>query len=408
MSAAVQSPMVWGPPVWAARGATALRAARLALRDRGPVSAALAARELAFAVERRRGFPLPARWVRVGGRAFLDPTIPGWPSPALDRFLEGELERLSPTRPGPPPLHLAILAVTRRCPLRCQHCSDWDLLRAEEALSVGEIVGIAEALCGLGVCHLELTGGEPMLRLDAVEAVARALGPRVDVWVLTSGVGLDPRSAVRLREAGVVGTLVSLDHWDPARHDAFRGVKGTFERAVGGARAAAEAGLVVGLSFTATRETTTDDLGSVVRLGRDLGAGFLRILEPRAVGRWAGQDVSLRPEQVELLLRFARTSSAGASDLPLVEFPALSQRTVGCFGAGDRYLFVDAEGAVHACPFCRAPAGSALGGGLGEAIARLRARGCHAFPDASPVRIGEAAAGAAVAIPSAPSPTVPW
>lgn len=395
--------MMWGPPVWAARGATALRAARLALQDRRPAAAAFAAGALAFAVERRRGFPLPARWVRVGGRAFLDPTIPGWPSMAFDRFLEGELERISPTRPGPPPLHMAILAVTRRCGLRCQHCSDWDLLGTEEALAVDEVVGIAEGLAGLGACHLELTGGEPMLRLDAVEAVARALGPRVDVWVLTSWVGLDPRSAVRLREAGVVGTLVSLDHWDPVRHDAFRGVKGTFARATEGARAAAAAGLVAGLSFTATRETAADDLDRLARLGGALGAGFLRILEPRAVGRWAGQDVSLRPEQVDLLLRFARATSAEASDLPLVELPALGQRTVGCFGAGDRYLFVDAEGAVHACPFCRGAAGSALGGGLPDAVGRLRARGCHAFPDASPVLIGRGGLASAAPSPTAPS-----
>jgi MoaA/NifB/PqqE/SkfB family radical SAM enzyme len=394
--------MVWGARAVQARAATALRAARLAFRDRGPAAAAFAVRELLAAVQRRRGFPLPGRRVRAGGRTFLDPTVPGWPSPALDRFLAGELERIAPTRPGPPPLQLAILAVTRRCGLRCQHCSDWDLLGTEEALPVGELVGIAEALSGLGACHLELTGGEPMLRLDAVEAVTRALGPRVDVWVLTSGVGLDPRSAARLRDAGVVGTLVSLDHWDPARHDAFRGVPGTFARATEGARAAAAADLVLGLSFTATREMAGDDLDRLARLGRDLGAGFLRILEPRAVGRWAGQDVSLRPEQVDLLLRFARAANSGPSDLPLVELPALGQRTVGCFGAGDRYLFVDAEGEVHACPFCRAPAGSARGGGLPAAVARLRARGCHAFPDASPVRIGGAGLASA-----APSPTVP-
>jgi MoaA/NifB/PqqE/SkfB family radical SAM enzyme len=386
----VRSPMVSGARAWAARAATALRVSRLAFRDRDPAAAAFAVREVVSAVRRRRGFPLPGRRVHAGGRTFFDPTVPGWPSPALDRFLAGELERIAPTRPGPPPLQLAILAVTRRCGLRCQHCSDWDLLGTEEALAVDEIVGIAEGLAGLGACHLELTGGEPMLRLDAVEAVARALGPRVDVWVLTSGVGLDPRSAARLREAGVVGAMVSLDHWDPVRHDAFRGVKGTFARATEGARAAAAADLVAGLSFTATRETTADDLDRLARLGGDLGAGFLRILEPRAVGRWAGQDVSLRPEQVDLLLRFARAANAEASDLPLVELPALGQRTVGCFGAGDRYLFVDAEGAVHACPFCRGAAGSALGGGLPDAVARLRARGCHAFPDASPVRIGRA------------------
>jgi MoaA/NifB/PqqE/SkfB family radical SAM enzyme len=391
-----RSPVVSGAPVWAARAGTCLRAARLALRGRPPAAAASAIRQLMAEVARRRGFPLPRRRVRVAGRVFLDPTIPGWPSPALDRFLEGELERIAPTRDGPPPLQLAILAVTRRCGLRCQHCSDWDLLRPDEALAVGEIVAIAEALSALGAAHLELTGGEPMLRLDAVEAVCHALAPSVDVWVLTSGVGLDARSAARLRAAGAVGVAVSLDHWDPARHDAFRGVAGTFERAAEGARAAAAADLVVALSLTATRELVqANDLARYARLARDLGAGFVRVLEPRAVGRWAGRDVALAPEQVDLLLRFARTANAEASDLPVVELPALGQRTVGCFGAGDRYLFVDAEGFAHACPFCRGRAGRALGGELAAAVARLRARGCHAFPCASPVHIARAGAPAA-------------
>ena len=386
MTSRAPSPLVSGAPVWAARAGTCLRAARLALRGRRPAAAASALRELMAQVARRRGFPLPRRRVRVAGRTFLDPTIPGWPSPALDRFLEGELERIAPTRAGPAPLQLAILAVTRRCALRCQHCSDWDLLRADEALSEGAVVEIAEALAGLGAVHLELTGGEPLLRLEAVEAVCRALAPRVDVWVLTSGFGLDARTAARLRAAGAVGVAVSLDHWDPARHDAFRGMPGIFERAAEGARAAAAADLVVALSLTATREIQSEDLARYARLARDLRAGFVRILEPRAVGRWAGRDVALEPAQVDLLLRFARAANAERSDLPVVELPALSQRTVGCFGAGDRYLFVDAEGFAHACPFCRGRAGTALDGELPAAVARLRARGCHAFPCASPAR----------------------
>jgi MoaA/NifB/PqqE/SkfB family radical SAM enzyme len=182
-----------------------------------------------------------------------------------------------------------------------------------------------------------------------------------------------------------VGVAVSLDHWEAARHDAFRGRKGTFERAVEGARAAHAAGLVVALSFTATRETADPEgLARILRLGGEVGAGFVRILEPRAVGRWSGQDVALTPGQASGLLDFARRVNEEESGLPIVELPAFSQRTVGCFGAGDRYLFVDAEGYGHACPFCRGRAGPVLGGALPATLATLRARGCHAFPPARP------------------------
>jgi MoaA/NifB/PqqE/SkfB family radical SAM enzyme len=120
-------------------------------------------------------------------------------------------------------------------------------------------------------------------------------------------------------------------------------------------------------------------------MARDLGAGFVRILEPRSVGRWSGRDVDLKPEQVEGLLRFARRANSERSDFPIVDLPALDQRTLGCFGAGDRYLFVDALGFVHACPFCRESAGKASAEDLGALRARLRLRGCQAFFDAQPL-----------------------
>jgi MoaA/NifB/PqqE/SkfB family radical SAM enzyme len=375
--------MVSGPRVWAAQVGIAARAARVALRGRGVRDGARALALFLGGAERRRGFPLPRRRVEVAGRQYFDPTVPGWPSPAFDRFVAGEMERIAPTCPGPPPLQLAIFAVTRRCPLACAHCSEWELRGGRDTLSLAEVVEVARDLAAQGVVSLELSGGEPMERLDAVEAVCRELGPTVDTWVLTSGHGLDASSSARLRACGAVGVAVSLDHWEPGPHDAFRGRKGTFAQAVEGARAAYAEGLVVALSFTATRETATaDGLARLLRLGREVGAGFLRILEPRAVGRWAGQDVALAPGQVEGLLRLAREVNGEASDLPIVELPAHSQRTVGCFGAGDRYLFVDAEGRAHACPFCRGGAGSVLAGGMAGALARLRARGCHAFPGA--------------------------
>jgi hypothetical protein len=79
--------------------------------------------------------------------------------------------------------------------------------------------------------------------------------------------------------------------------------------------------------------------------------------------------------------------------MPLVAYHGLSQRRVGCWGAGDRYAYVDPLGRLHACPFCRGAAGSALDD-LAGALARLGARRCHQFHPASPppVRLGPAPA----------------
>ncbi len=385
MREAVPVPAVAGLPAWRARAGTLASALRCAVRGRSPPQALRAVRGLMAEVGRRRGFSLPRRRMRVGDRTYVDVTIPGWPSPALDRFVAGELERIAPTRPGPPPLHLALLVVTRRCPLRCKHCSDAKLLGDRESLSIDDLLAIARGLVALGASHLELTGGEPMARLEAVEAICRDLAPDVDVWVLTSGVGLDARSASRIRAAGAVGITVSVDHWDAAAHDAFRGRPGVFDEGVAGVRAAREAGLVVALSTVVTRAIASEEgLARLGRLAADLGVPFLRLLEPRAVGAWEGCDVALSPSHLALLERFAEASYDAGSALPLVELPARTQRAVGCFGGGDRYLFVDAEGRVHACPFCRGSAGTALGGGLPAAREVLLGRGCQAYPRAHP------------------------
>lgn len=380
----------------------------LALRSyRRPSAAGEAIRALAEGLHRFTDGHSRRKLVHAGGRWYFSLDAPGWPSAAYDRYVRLELNRARPFRPGAD-LQTAVFAITRRCPLRCQHCSEWDTLNQPEALSVAEVVEIARRLEARGAVFLELSGGEPLLRLEAVEAVGRAVGERTDLWLLTSGWGLDAAVARRLRRAGVVGVRLSLDHFEARGHDAFRGVAGAFDRALAAAAAAREAGLVLCLTLTARRELATEEnLGRYLALARSLGAGFVQILEPRAVGRWAGRDVALGPEHQGLLDAFHRRVTYQDLDGPIVSYPAHDQRRDGCWGAGDRWLFVDSGGRLHACPFCRADAGSALGPDLDGALARLRRRGCHAYPDASAVLGGRPAKVAPPVASSPPRPAPP-
>ena len=55
------------------------------------------------------------------------------------------------------------------------------------------------------------------------------------------------------------------------------------------------------------------------------------------------------------------------------------QRRLGCSGAADRFLYVDTDGDLHACPFCQKKSGSALAGSIDEAMANVRTNGCQLF-----------------------------
>jgi len=350
---------------------------------RSPRGAVAALGMLARARDAAAGRLKPRKYVLVGGRAFFSLRAPGWPSPAFDRYADLELNRVKRLRPDRG-LQTAILAITKRCGLGCAHCSEWDTLRQLDALSVGDLLEIVRRLQAAGTPQIQISGGEPLLRLDAVEAICQSARSACDLWVLTSGAPLTAGVARRLRAAGATGVTVSLDHWNPAEHDAFRGIAGTFDRAVLGTQHAAEEGLVVALSLTATRSfVSADNLERYAALAKRLGVGFIQVLEPRAVGRWAGADVALSDGQLALLERFDHTMNQEQPEMPLVDYPGLGQRRDGCWGAGDRYLFVDADGGVHACPFCRGTAGNCLAESLGALRGRLRVRGCHVYASAT-------------------------
>lgn len=359
------------------------RLARRSLELYGSPGKTLSALRAVASTRRKVAGGLPPRkYVVSRGRAFFSLHAPGYPSRAFDRYAELELNRAVPLRPGTD-LQFAFIAITRRCGLQCVHCSEWETLRQPDVLSVKDLCEIAERLRAAGAVQILLTGGEPLLRLDAAEAICRTVHEDCDVWALTSGVPLTAEVARRFRDAGATGVRVSLDHVDPAKHDRFRGVPGTFARAVAGAQSAREAGLLVALELTATRDfVTPDNLERYATLARDLGAGFIEVLDPRSVGRWTGEAVALPPEQIALLEAFDRTMNLERPDMPLVDYPGIGQRRDGCWGAGDRYLFVDAAGSVHACPFCHGEVGRCPDESLRTLRGRLRAQGCQAYPRA--------------------------
>ncbi|MDP2888282.1 MAG: hypothetical protein Q8P34_04845 [Bacteroidota bacterium] len=52
---------------------------------------------------------------------------------------------------------------------------------------------------------------------------------------------------------------------------------------------------------------------------------------------------------------------------------------MGCFGAGNRYIYADPNGDVHACPFCRGKMGNLLEEPFGQIIKKVKGVGCHEF-----------------------------
>jgi Fe-coproporphyrin III synthase len=129
-----------------------------------------------------------------------------------------------------------VLALTRRCNLRCGTCRTHEMEPGEE-LTPAEIAHLLAAMPGLA--WLDLTGGEPFVRPD-IEAVFDAVldsTPALAVLHFPTNGWFGDRvvacaEQVRRRRPGVdLVVTVSVDGPAPL-HDRMRGRPGSFERAV--------------------------------------------------------------------------------------------------------------------------------------------------------------------------------
>ncbi len=281
--------------------------------------------------------------------------MPGFPSPAWKRMVRNELHRQFPISGHPGSLFVAILALTRKCPLNCVHCVEYPSLNQKDVLTLEDWKSIMRKCEAHGVAQVEISGGEPLNRLEEILILLDEIRTDdMDVWILTSGYHLTVDKARQLKSVGLQGVSISLDHWDPAIHDAFRGREGSYDWVIKAVRHALEAGLLVSLSIVPTRESCNrHDLMLYADLARELGVHFIRILEPRAIGRFAGQEVELSEHERMVLDRFVHDLQYHREfrNYPPIEYHGTYLRQMGCVGCGSRYLYMDTAGMVHRCPF---------------------------------------------------------
>jgi MoaA/NifB/PqqE/SkfB family radical SAM enzyme len=132
-----------------------------------------------------------------------------------------------------PDLHVrplvAELFLTDNCNLRCVSCGCWRETTHNE-LGTEEWKDVLRQLARLRIHKVNFTGGEPLIRRDAVElmAFARAVGIR-HTHLNTNAILLTPAKLDRVLAAGIRGFNVSVDG-PRALHDQIRGREGAFER----------------------------------------------------------------------------------------------------------------------------------------------------------------------------------
>lgn len=125
-----------------------------------------------------------------------------------------------------------IILITNKCNARCVHCHSWKLKSQEKEMTTMEWkLTLEEMRKWLGPVFITITGGEALLKKDAIEIVEYAVKLGFRVELLTNGFLMTLEKAKRLIESGVKRITISLDGSTSEIHDKARGKKGFFDKA---------------------------------------------------------------------------------------------------------------------------------------------------------------------------------
>jgi MoaA/NifB/PqqE/SkfB family radical SAM enzyme len=299
------------------------------------------------------GGPLKKMY-RVDGKYYVSQYKPGWPSKLYDNFIKGEIRRYGAPGTVSDKLSFVFFAITRKCPMQCEHCFEWDNLNQKESFTKDDLFKVVDIYQKEGVQQFHFSGGEPMVRFKDLLSVIRYASKKSQCWVLTSGFNFTNENALLLKEAGCKGVVISIDHYIPELHNLFRGMDAAFDVAVNAVAAARKAGLVTSVSVCPTKAFINGGhLMPYMNFAKGLAVQFVQVLEPKSVGHYKDKNVLLEEKHiVELEAVFKRINHDPAFKyFPTALYHGYYQRRIGCLSGG-RSVYVDSAGDVHACPFC--------------------------------------------------------
>jgi MoaA/NifB/PqqE/SkfB family radical SAM enzyme len=346
-------------------------------------------RELKSKVIQYKGKRGIKKMAKVDGKYYWDMYGEAWPSQGFVRNALREFRRVAVPADEPVGMRNVLFAITTKCPLRCEHCFEWNNLNLKERLSFHDLQLIVEKLIKYGAGQIHISGGEPMMRFDDILKLLAQFKGRAGFWIITSGFQLTEARAIQLKSAGLTGVCISLDHHIADHHDVFRNYPGSYESVKHAMVAAKNAGLVTSLSLCATKAyTSKENIESYVSLAKTLGASFIQVLEPRAVGHYEGREVKLAVDHKRVLEEiFLRVNnSPDYREYPIIIYHEYYNPTLGCRGAGNGNFYIDPLGEVHACPFCRSSVGNIVNDSVDDCVNRLRKKGCAAPAKASVIQ----------------------
>ncbi|XP_075160447.1 molybdenum cofactor synthesis 1 isoform X2 [Haematobia irritans] len=164
------------------------------------------------------------------------------------------------------------ISLSERCNLRCKYCMPAEgvtLQPKSNLLTVDEIYYLAQIFVDQGVRKIRLTGGEPTVRRDIVDIIAKLKGiPKLENVGITTNALVLTRLLVPMQRAGLDAINISLDTLKPKRFEEITRRKG-WERVIAGIDLAIQLGYKPKINCVLMKNFNADEICDFVEFTRN-------------------------------------------------------------------------------------------------------------------------------------------
>jgi radical SAM protein with 4Fe4S-binding SPASM domain len=251
--------------------------------------------------------------------------------------------------------------VTRECNLKCEHCylNSADKKLPDE-LTTEDGKRLIDQICKVSKPLLILSGGEPLLRSDIYELIKYGSSKGLKMGLGSNGSLIDDKVAKKLKEAGITTVSISIDSHIPAQHDEFRGVPGSWEKAVNAIKALRANNVLVQVNTTLTHDNY-NQIDDIMTFSENIGVENFHLFFLVPTGRGVKLE-DITPQKYEDMITntFAKVSkhrlnvrpSCAPQFMRIAQGMGLDMRQWirGCI-AGMYYCRIYANGDVTPCPY---------------------------------------------------------
>lgn len=264
-------------------------------------------------------------------------------------------------------LRMVAWELTRNCNLNCVHCRAAASRGPHDGeLTLAECKRVLDQIASFASPTIILTGGEPLLRDDIFDIIDYGNAKGLRLVMAINGTLLTEEIAQRIKNGGIKRVSLSMDGKDAKRHDAFRGVIGSYNSVIRAADILNSVDLPFQINTTVTR-FNVNDLPDIYTLVKSIGAVAWHVFLLVPVGRgkdlkgkeldaMAYEDVLNWLYGLESKNEIEMKVTCAPHYYRIVKEKGDTPKSAGCL-AGKSFMFISHKGIAQPCGYLEISSG---------------------------------------------------